>query len=126
MTEPGFLSRLRRSVEGGITLSPGQAAARQLIAQRRRHTMLAGGTRSGKTTLIVSDIIATALRAPHSRHALLRYRANAARASLSLDTIPSVMRKFFPGVQLIEHRQDSYFELPNGSQLFVGGLDEAA
>src|SRR5436305_551620 len=118
-------SRIRRSVEGGISFSPGQIAARNLVARRKRHTLLAGGTRSGKTTLIVCDVIGTALRVPHSRHAMLRYRANAARTSLSLDTLGSVMRKFYPGVTLTEHRQDGYFSLPNGSQIFVGGLDDA-
>ncbi len=69
-------------------------------------------------------IVARALKAEHSRHAILRFHANAARASISLDTLPNVMRLCFPKVALKEHRQDGFFELPNGARIWVGGLDD--
>jgi hypothetical protein len=83
-----------------------------------------GGSRSGKTTLLVRAIMVRALRAPNSRHVILRFRNNAARVSIALDTLPSVQRKCFPGVPLTEHRQDGYFKLPNGSEIWIGGLDD--
>jgi len=43
---------------------------------------------------------------------------------LVLDTIPKVAQLFFPDTQLEEHRQDGFFELENGSRIFVGGLDD--
>lgn len=105
-------------------LNPGQERALGLLAEDQRHTALVGGARSGKTTMLVRAVIIRALRAAESRHAILRFRANAARSSISLDTLPKVMSLEAPGVKLIEHRQDGFFELPNGSQIWVGGLDD--
>lgn len=108
----------------GATFSDGQDNARAVLASKARHVCIYGGARAGKTFLIVRAIIHRALRADNSRHAILRHRANAARSSISLDTIPKVMRICFPGVKYEEKRQDGYFELPNGAQIWVGGLDD--
>ncbi len=124
MSFEGMFSRLADGLENAVTFSPGQDAARQMIDNGTRHSCLVGGTRSGKTFLIVRSILQTAMRAPHSRHAMLRFRANAARASLALDTLPAVARKCFPAITLDEHRQDGFFEMPNGSQIWIGGLDD--
>jgi phage terminase large subunit len=102
-----------------------QREAMALIEGPERHVMLCGGARSGKTFLITRAIVARALKAAGSRHAILRFRSNAARSSISLDTLPSVMRLSFPGAKIEERRHDSYFELPNGSQIWIGGLEDA-
>jgi hypothetical protein len=107
-----------------VEFSAGQEAARRLLAGPQRYTCLAGGTRSGKTFLIVRTIVERALKAEGSRHAILRFHANAARASIALDTLPRVMQLCFPDAILKEHRQDAYFALPNGSRILVGGLDD--
>ena len=107
-----------------VTFSPGQEAARRLLEGPQRYTCLAGGTRSGKTFLIIRAIIARALKAESSRHAILRFHANAARASIALDSLPKVARQCFPGISLRERRQDGYFELANGSRIWIGGLDD--
>jgi phage terminase large subunit-like protein len=104
--------------------SAGQEAARILLEGPHRYSCLAGGTRSGKTFLIVRAIVARGLQAEASRHAILRFHANAARASVALDTLPNVMRLCFPGTKLKEHRQDGFFELPNGARIWIGGLDD--
>lgn len=83
-----------------------------------------GGARSGKTFLIIRAIIYRALQGERSRHAILRFHANAARASIALDTLPKVMRLCFPDLSLKERRQDGFFELPNGSRIWIGGLDD--
>lgn len=107
-----------------VSFSAGQEKARRLLSGPQRFSCLVGGTRSGKTFIAVRSILVRALKGEGSRHALLRFRGNAARASISLDTLPTVVRHCFPGVALKEHRQDGFFELPNGSQLWVGGLDD--
>ena len=106
------------------TFSPGQEAARRLLDGPQRYACLVGGTRSGKTFLILRAIIRRALRSEGSRHAILRFHANAARASIALDSLPKVMRCCFPETKLRERRQDGYFELDNGSRIWVGGLDD--
>lgn len=61
---------------------------------------------------------------------MLRLRANAARASLWLDTLPKVRRlcfadERFPNVRLIDHRSDGFVEVqPGGSEIWIAGLDE--
>lgn len=98
--------------------------ANRLLGGPQRHTMLVGGSRSGKTALICRAILTRALKADRSRHAMLRLRGNAARASLWLDTLPKVARICYPGVRLQDHRQDGFISLPNKSEIWIGGLDD--
>lgn len=105
-------------------LTAKQEDARRLLSGPQRHTCLVGGARSGKTFLLVRQVMVRALKAPESRHAILRYRFNAVRASIWLDTLPKVAKLCFPGVQVTPNRQDGYVEIPNGSQIWMGGLDE--
>src|SRR5579871_6223510 len=106
-----------------LRLTPKQEEARKLL-QLQRHTLLVGGSRSGKTTLLVREIADRALRVGPSRHAILRLHTNAARASIALDTLPKVFRLCFPGAPFKRHRTDGYFSLVNGSEIWVGGLDD--
>jgi len=105
-------------------LTTRQHQANALLIGPQRHTLLVGGSRSGKTTLLVRAIGVRASRAENSRHAILRFRGNAARSSIALDTLPKVFRLCFPEVPLVEHRQDGYYSLPNGAEIWVGGLDD--
>lgn len=102
----------------------GQERATTLLTGPQRHTLLAGGARSGKTFLLTRAVVTRGLRAAGSRHAILRFRGNAARSSIALDTLPKVMSVCFPEVKLVEHRQDGFFEMPNRSQIWIGGLDD--
>jgi predicted phage terminase large subunit-like protein len=86
--------------------------------------MLFGGSRSGKTFLIVRAICVRAIKAPGSRHAILRFRFNAVKASIVLDTFPKVMQLCFPQVEYKVDKQDWIAHLVNGSQVWFGGLDD--
>lgn len=105
-------------------LTPRQAELNELLGGPQRHTLIYGGSRGGKTLLLVRAILIRALRAPNSRHAMLRLRANAARASLWLDTLPKTAALCFPQLTLTDRRQDGFVELPNGSEIWIGGLDD--
>jgi hypothetical protein len=108
-------------------LNPGQQRAISLMnSSTAMHTCLVGGSRSGKTALAVRCIIQRALKSTSpSRHLMTRFRGNAVRASVWLDTYPKVLRMWFPGVKSVPHRQDGFEELPGGSQIWFGGLDES-
>jgi phage terminase large subunit-like protein len=108
-----------------LVLTPKQQEAQALLKSGKRHVLLVGGARSGKTTVIVNEIAERALNAGGSRHAILRFRANAVRPSIALDTLPKVFRAGFPGHTLKAHRTDGYFSLANKSEIWFGGLDEA-
>lgn len=105
-------------------LTAKQVQANRMLAGPQRHFLLVGGSRSTKTFTFTRATMARAVRASESRHLILRFRANAARASVALDTLPAVRRLCFPQIELKEHRQDGFFELPNGSQIWIGGLDD--
>lgn len=117
---------MKVSPTGWREWSPDQKLAAALFEGPQRHTCLVGGSRSAKTTMIVNAILVRASFAPGSRHAVLRQHGNAARSSISLDTLPKVVRMKFPEIdgKVQEYRQDGFFELPNESQIWVGGLDE--
>ena len=107
-----------------IRLNPDQRRAFELLRGPQRHTCLVGGSRSGKTTLIVLSTLVRAVRAPRSRHGIFRAHANAAKSSISLDTLPKVARLRFPSLVLDQNKSDGYFVLPNESEIWVGGLDD--
>lgn len=86
--------------------------------------MLFGGSRSGKTFLHMRNVIFRALKAPKSRHAVLRFRFNHVKASIVLDTFPKVMQLAFPGVNYALDKSDWYATLPGESQIWFGGLDD--
>jgi phage terminase large subunit-like protein len=101
-----------------------QREAQKLLEGSQRHTLLVGGARSGKTTLLVHEIVTRALRADASRHAILRFRANAVRPSIALDTLPKVFRFWDPMVPHKHHRTEGYFSLKNESEIWIAGLDD--
>lgn len=106
-------------------LTSRQAEAQAVCASLAKHVMLFGGSRSGKTFLHVRNIVMRALKAPNSRHAMFRYRFNSIKASIVLDTFPKVMRLAFPDVSYKVDRTDWYATMPNGSEIWFAGLDDA-
>lgn len=86
--------------------------------------MLRGGSRSGKTFLLVRAIIQRAINAPGSRHAIFRFRFNHAKTSIWADTMPKVLKLCFPTLRARFDKTDFYLELPNASQIWIGGLDD--
>lgn len=102
-----------------------QQQANSLLGSPATHTMLYGGSRSGKTFLIIRALVTRAL-AHKSRHAVLRYRFNHLKGSVLYDTLPKVMELCFPGVADHCHldKSDWFYTLPNQSEIWFGGLDE--
>lgn len=107
-----------------MTLTARQIEAQRVMAGPASHVLAYGGSRSGKTRLIVRALVIRALKAPRSRHAILRFRFNHVKASIGQDTLPAVMAQEFPDVSLRLNREDWIGYLPNGSELWLGGLDD--
>jgi phage terminase large subunit-like protein len=105
-------------------LTEKQNEANQLLASPARHILLRGGSRSGKTFVIVRAIVIRMIKAPESTHAVLRFRFNHLKESIIGQTLPSVMRLCFPEIPYNVNKTDWYFELPNKSRMLFGGLDD--
>lgn len=109
---------------GAAQLTARQREANRLLASTARNIMLRGGSRSGKTFLLVRAIIQRAINAPNSRHVIFRFRFNHAKTSIWADTLPKVLKLCFPTVRARFDKTDFYLELPNGSQIWIAGLDD--
>ena len=107
-----------------FALTEKQQAAQEILNGQATHVMLAGGSRSGKTFLTVRKIVQRALKAPNSRHAILRFRLGHVKQSIVYDTFPTVMRKCFPNIDYDLNKGDLFATFPGGSEIWFGGLDD--
>lgn len=105
-------------------LTPKQREANRLLAGTARNVMLRGGSRSGKTFILVRALIQRAINAPESRHVIFRFRFNHAKTSVWSDTLPKVLKLCFPAMRARFDKTDFFVELPNGSQIWIAGLDD--
>lgn len=105
-----------------------QLEANLLMGENRLHTLLRGGSRSGKTFIACRRICRRALAASGSRHAIWRFHYNHAKNSIGLDTWPKMMKLCFPEVVdamggEIKFSHEGTLLLPNKSEIWLGGLD---
>lgn len=105
-------------------LTAKQLEAQAVLATSAKHLMLLGGSRSGKTFLLVRNVVLRAMKAPNSRHGIFRYRFNSVKAAIINDTFPKVMALAFPGAAWKLDKTDWYVTLDNGAQIWFGGLDD--
>lgn len=100
-----------------------QLEALELLGGPARHVMLYGGGRSGKTFILLYAIIVRALKTK-SRHLILRLHFNHVKTSLWHDTLPKVLALVCPDLKLKKNDTDFFVTFPNGSEIWIGGLDE--
>lgn len=132
-----FVAPTLYSPDGNILVAT-QATFKKTNAQKIAHkllndpvklyTLLYGGSRSGKTAIIIRNILVRALKYPNSRHLFLRLHFSHAKTALWHDTVPKILRLCFPelkeDVHYFRNKQDWFIQFWNGSQLWFGGLDE--
>lgn len=108
--------------------NPRQVEAIQLLNDNT-HTMLYGGSRSGKTFITIRNIVLRALRYP-SRHLVIRLRNIHVNISIVQDTFPKVMSICFPNIPYTINKSMLYAELPapggKTSQIWFAGTDDPA
>ena len=103
-----------------------QIRAIQLLATAAIYIMLYGGSRSGKTFIIVYAIIVRATR-KKSRHVMLRKTFNSIKTSIWMDTLPKVIELCFPDYKESwsnRNKSDYVWTLPSGSEIWIAGLDD--
>ncbi len=105
-----------------------QRKATALLNGAYRWVLLHGGSRSGKTFILVRALCIRALKAPRSRHVIFRLRFNHVKQSIFMETLPDVIEKdpeLHKIAPLIKwNREDFFIMFPNGSELWIGGLDD--
>ena len=89
-----------------------------------KRILLYGGSRSGKTFIIVRQLILRAIKESNSRHLIVRFAFNHVKRSIWLDTLPSVLNSCFKGVPVVWNNSDFYIKFQNGSEIWIGGLDD--
>lgn len=100
-----------------------QVEAVQLLSSKAKHILLYGGSRSGKTAIMIRSIIIRAATVPNSRHLIVRFRFNHVKSSIWYDTFPKIMELCFPNMPVVDNKSDWFKTLPNGSEIWFGGLD---
>lgn len=87
--------------------------------------MLYGGSRSGKTFILCYAVMFRASK-EKSRHLICRLRFNHAKTSIWMDTLPKVIDIAFKDMKphIKWNKSDYVITLPNGSEIWVGGLDD--
>lgn len=103
--------------------TPKQIEATKIHAEKM-HTMLLGGSRSGKTLISVRNIVARAGR-KKSRHLIGKTFFNQVKTSIGMDTLPKVMELCFPETKYTLNKSDWFMTLPNGSEVWLTGFDTA-
>lgn len=106
-------------------LNPGQAEANKILASSATHILLRGGSRSGKTFVLIRAMVIRAMRSPGTRHGVFRHRFNALKHSVIFDTFPKVMSLCFPGALYSLNKTDWFVTFPNGSEILFHGLDSS-
>ena len=112
-------------IECSIRLTEDQEKALAVIRQGKRHTLLYGGSRSGKTFLLVYVIVLRALLYAGSRHLIYRLHLTDVVSSIWLETLPKVVEKFTglgPKLKYNETRHILFF--PNHSEVWLSGVDD--
>jgi PBSX family phage terminase large subunit len=104
--------------------TPVQQQALGLIKSGAKHILLFGGSRSGKTTVLVMVIICRAVCFAGSRHLICRLRAKDARSSVLRETLLPALNKTIglSGYSYLAH--ESMVTLLNGSEIWIGGLGD--
>ena len=105
-------------------LTAKQAEIMDKLGGAVKHSLIYGGSRSGKTFAFCYAIATRAVLAPGSRHAIFRRHGVAVKQSIGKDTMPKVLALAYPGLRYKWHEQDGYFALQNGSEIWLAGLDD--
>jgi phage terminase large subunit-like protein len=107
-----------------IQLTDKQEALRVLAQGPAKHILAVGGSRSGKTFALCYGIDRRAWMAPGSRHLIYRKHAVAAKQAIGMDTLPKI-HHLTGDAKPRWYSQDGLFVYPNGSEVWLSGLDSA-
>jgi phage terminase large subunit-like protein len=100
--------------------TPKQIKALEIIGNNR-HTLLEGGSRSGKTMLNTYCVFARAWGHPKTDHIIFRLHFSDVKQSVAMQTIQTLGELQGVNYEQWLNRADYVYSLPNGSRVFLGG-----
>lgn len=94
--------------------------------EKVREMLIAAGSRSGKTFLIIAMMVTVALKYDGARQLIARKHFSHVKNSIFADTLPKVLDVLFPQIKpfLYWNNTDYYVLFPNGSEIWIAGLDD--
>jgi len=101
----------------------GQIAQARMLGSSATHCMAYGGAGSSKTFGWIACMLLRSFAVPH-RALIVRRHFKHARQFIGQGTIPEVRKTVFPGIPIEVNKSDWVFTFPNGSELWLGGMDD--
>lgn len=108
----------------GFKKTPDQVTATRILSGPYKWIMLHGGSRSGKTFILIRAMCIRAMKVAGSRHIIFRFRFNHVKQSVFMETLPKVLKLCFPDVPVKWNKEDYFVTFPNGSEIWISGLDD--
>jgi hypothetical protein len=88
------------------------------------HSLLYGGRRSGKSAIYCYALTCRSVK-HKSKHVIFRQHFKDVKTAIGMETMPFVLKPFIDkGLKIRLNKTDWFWEFPNGSQIWLGGLDE--
>lgn len=115
-----------RSLRTSTVFKPtrAQQQALSLLRDGTKHSLLYGGSRSGKTTILTMVVVYRAVRYPGSRHLICRLRLKDIKSSILHETLKPLLFQVVGGGRYKVHVHENYVSLANGSEIWIGGLGD--
>lgn len=104
--------------------TPRQVEAVRMLGSSATHLLIFGGSRSGKTFILLRSVVIRALHVGRSRHCILRKHFTDLNKAVICDTFPRVMEVCFPDTPYCLNKALNFVSFPNGSEIWFGGLDK--
>lgn len=103
----------------------GQSRVLQYI-MKFKYLLVASGSRSGKTFIIIYAMIIIATLFPKSRQLIARKHFSHVKGAIWQDTLPKVIDLCFPELKrgIVWNNTDFFITLPNESTIYLVGLDD--
>lgn len=105
--------------------SNNQLDAIRLLKSPAVHHMLVGGSRSGKSAIIVDKQISRCYQFPGSRRVAARLNYSDAKGTLWNETIIKALKRYPEQSYTIYYSDPCHIVFKNGSEYWIGGFDSA-
>lgn len=101
-----------------------QEQALELVKQHK-FVLLFGGSRSGKTFVLVNKVVARALKEPKSRHVIFRQHRKDLKESIWLDTFVKALELNFVNAKVQKNEAELFAKFSNDSEIWFSYLDDS-